>query len=203
MSAELDGETSKINGLWHLTNTYKSLGMAASCEDRDYIHLIAATLPEPSVYAFNFYIWEVQSRDRVESLSLLDGYLSEKLELITIQLSENVTDLTTFETDYEELIQYIKERAPNAQIIVIDDFWDSGDKTEMKKAAAEKENVDFVSLEEIKGKPEYQAGLGTIVYDNDGNEHVIEHDGVAAHLDDKGMAYIAEAVEKTINKQKR
>ena len=56
----------------------------------------------------------------------------------------------------------------------------------------------FVSLSEIKGNADYQAGLGTIVYDKNGNEHVIEHEGVAAHPGDKGMKYIAEAVERMI-----
>ena len=70
----------------------------------------------------------------------------------------------------------------------------------MKKVASERENVDFVSLEEIKGKPKYQAGIGTVVYDKDGNEHTIEHDGVASHPGDKGMSYIAEVVENVIKK---
>ena len=84
---------------------------------------------------------------------------------------------------------------------MIDDFWDSGEKSESKKLAAEKENVDFVSLDDIKGKTEYQAGLGTVVYDKDGNEHIIEHEGVAKHPGDKGMEYIADRViEKIIEK---
>ena len=91
--------------------------------------------------------------------------------------------------------------AQNAQIIVIDDFWNSGEKSKLKWLAAEKENVDFVSLEDIKGKSEFQAGLGTVVYDKDGNEHTIEHEGVAKHPGDKGMEYIADRViEKVIEK---
>lgn len=58
--------------------------------------------------------------------------------------------------------------------------------------------MDFVSLNEIKETADYQAGLGTIVYDQNGNGHVIEHEGVAVHPGDKGMKYIAEAVEKKI-----
>ena len=180
----------------------KSVGMAASTEDKDYVHLIAASLPEHSkVHAYGSAVWEAQAHDRAETLSLLDGYLSDKLNLVTIQLSENATDISTFETDYVELIEYVKKGAPNAQIIVIDDFWDAGEKARMKKAAAEKTGVDFVSLEEIKGKPEYRAGLGTVVYDKEGHEHVIEHDGVAKHPGDKGMAYIAEAVKAAIRKE--
>ena len=179
----------------------EDIGMAATTEDKDYVHIVASTLPQPyKAMAYNFSVWEAQSHDRAETLSLLDGYLSDKLNLVTIQLSENASDLTTFEEDYVELIGYVKDNAPNAQIIVIDDFWDSGEKAKSKRAAAEKENVEFVSLEDIKGKAEYQAGLGTVVYDKDGNEHTIEHEGVAIHPGNKGMEYIAEAVEKIIEK---
>ena len=180
---------------------WNEIGMAASSEDKDYVHLISFALPQPSkVVAYNFSVWETQSHDRAETLSLLDWYLSDKLDLVTIQLSENVSDVSTFENDYVELISYVKKGAPNAQIIVIDDFWDSGEKSMMKQLAAEQENVDFVSLEDIKEKTEYQAGLGTLVYDKDGNKHIIEHEGVAVHPGDKGMEYIAMAVEKIIEK---
>ena len=179
----------------------ENIGMAASTEDKDYVHLLASTLPSPSkFYTCSLFVWEVQSHDRAETLSVLDGYLSDKLDLVTIQLSENATEISTFEKDYVELIEYVKKGAPNAQIIVIDDFWDDGDKARMKKAAAEKTGVDFVSLEEIKGEAEYRAGLGTVVYDKEGHGHTIDHDGVAKHPGDKGMAYIAEAVEKVIRK---
>lgn len=57
-------------------------------------------------------------------------------------------------------------------------------------------NVDFISLDEIKENADYQAGLGTIVYDQNGNGHVIEYERVTGHPGDKGMKYIAEAVEK-------
>ena len=180
---------------------WNEIGMAASSEDKDYVHLISSALPQPSkVVAYNFSVWETQSHDRAETLSLLDWYLSDKLDLVTIQLSENVSDVSTFENDYVELISYVKKGAPNAQIIVIDDFWDSGEKSMMKQLAAEQENVGFVSLEDIKEKTEYQAGLGTLVYDKDGNKHIIEHEGVAVHPGDKGMEYIAMAVEKIIEK---
>lgn len=148
--------------------------------------------------AYNFYVWEVQSKDRAETLNLLDSYFSEKLDLITIQLSENAIDIATFETDCMELFQYVHNKAPNAQIIVIDDFWDKWDKAIMKKKAAKTSGVDYISLCDIKDNGEFQAGKGTLVYDKDGNAHIIEHDGVAAHPGDKGMAYIAEAVERLI-----
>ncbi len=84
------------------------VGMAASSEDKDYVHQVkewldAICTESVAVYAYNFWNWEIQTSDRAETLQLLDGYLSDKLDLVTIQLSENVYDTSTFEQDCEEL----------------------------------------------------------------------------------------------------
>ena len=39
--------------------------------------------------------------------------------------------------------------------------------------------VQFVNLDEIKEKEEYQCGIGTVVYDLYGGGHTVEHEGVA------------------------
>lgn len=39
--------------------------------------------------------------------------------------------------------------------------------------------VQFVNLDEIKEKEEYQCGIGTVVYDFYGGGHTVEHEGVA------------------------
>lgn len=58
----------------------------------------------------------------VLAMGLWDGYLSEKLDLVTIQLSENCSDTTTLEYDFREMVEYVQEKCPNAQIIIVDDF---------------------------------------------------------------------------------
>ena len=63
-----------------------------------------------------------------------------------------------------------------------------------KKTAVENTNVEFVSLDGITDNKAYYSGLGTTVYDEDGNVHVVEHDGVAKHPGDKGMQAIADAI---------
>lgn len=183
-------------------------GMAASTADKDYFHLVSSYLEQSyddvAAYAFNGSAWEVQTNDRYEVLSMgvWDGYLSEEIDLVTIQLSENVSDTITFESDFKEMIEYVVRKCPQAQIVVVDDFW-SDEKSEMKKSAVDKLNaegleVDWVDLREIRGKSEYQAGMGTIVYDADGGEHIIEHDGVAIHPGDLGMEYYAEKIKELI-----
>lgn len=188
----------------HVINDYwwNEIGMAATSQDKDYVHLISSYLEdlhgEVCMNAVNFSVWEMQATDRAETYQILDYYLDERLDLVTIQLGENVNDTVTYEEDYEELINYIHKYAPHAQIIVIDDFWSGDDKSTLKEKAANNIGADFVSLSLIKGNLEYQCGIGTTVYDSEGREHIVKHDGVAAHPGDKGMKYIADAVISVI-----
>lgn len=173
-------------------------GMAATSEDKDYVHRVAAMLEKEKgnvcTFAYNYSVWELQSKDRAETFELIDRYLDERLDLVTVQLSENVSDLSTYESDYEELIRHIQQNAPSARIIVIDDFWYGEEKSVLKETAADNTGVSFVSLAQIRGNAEYQCGLGTAVYDAEGEAHIVEHEGVAEHPGDKGMEYIAEEV---------
>lgn len=107
-----------INEYW-----WNECGMAASTADKDYVHIVSNSL-NANYNAYNFVIWEIMSHDRGETLSMLDGMLGDSLDLVTIQLSENATDLSTFETDFEELIRYVQKQSPKARIIVVGDFWD-------------------------------------------------------------------------------
>lgn len=176
--------------------------MAASALENDYVHLVEKGLEENDVTtcAYNFSVWETMATDRAETLILLDPYLSNYLDLVTIQLGENVDDTTTFESDFEYLITYIKDHATNADIYIVGDFWKSSTDA-LKQMAAENMGVNYVSLAEIQGISEYQVGKGTIVYGEDGSEHLIEHDGVASHPGDKGMEYIANAILDAIRRR--
>ena len=181
---------------------WNECGMAASTIDNDYVHKLTGMIEkdkgEIDEYAYNMATWETQVNDRAETLNLLDGLLSDKLDLITIQLGENVTDLNTFESDFKELINYVREKSPNAQIMVIGDFWENGDRDTIKKKVAKELNVDYVNLSKIKDNEQFFVGKGSTVYGDDGTEHKIEHDGVAKHPGDKAMQYIAEETYKEV-----
>ena len=151
--------------------------------------------------SFNFAAWEVQGHDRDETLSLLDPYLSPKLNVVTVQLGENVTDLATYEADFVSLIAYIQKKAPGARIVIVGDFWDGGEKLAMKARAAAKSHADYVSLADIMNDAGYRCGLGTVVYDASGGAHVVEHAGVAQHPGDKGMQAIAERIIAVLESQ--
>ncbi len=95
------------------------------------------------------------------------------------------------------MLWHIQQKADGAQIIVIDDFWDA-EKHEMKKAVCEQLSIDFVDLSDIRDDEAFQASMGASVLGDDEKEHIIEHDGVATHPGDEGMAVIAERVIEVV-----
>jgi hypothetical protein len=173
-------------------------GMAASRANKDYVHLVVNYLKNKekgvNYAAYNYSIWETQANDRAETYQSVDPYLNKRINLVVIQLGENISDTTTLKQDYKQLIQHVKQKAPHSQIIVV------GKNTaveEDKRKAANLSKVDYISLKQIQGKKSYQASMGTKVYVGR-KVHKINHEGVARHPGDKGMAYIAKKIESKI-----
>ena len=154
-----------------------------------------------SDHLLNLSVWEVQSHDRAETLMFFKPYLSDKLDLVTIQLGENASNIDTFKKDYIELINFVKKSCPKAKILILGDFWEYKDRDQQKKEAALACNVEYVSLEGIKDNQDYFAGMGTVVYDKDGKDHIIKHEGVAKHPGDKGMEAIAGRIVEKLNSE--
>lgn len=177
-------------GLWNR-------GMAASDIEHDYFHIVSSYIKarndEFMGLVHNFSVWERYGY-RDETLPYLDHYLSPKLDLITIQLAENAVDLTTYEEDYESLINYIKGKAPKARILVIGDFWTRDNRNDLKIKAVNATGVEFISLEGIADNNDYYCGMGTVIFRKDGKKHIVEHRGVAIHPGDKGMQAIANRI---------
>ncbi len=178
-------------------------GMAATKAEKDYPHLVAGKLANyfgpVTMQILNISTWETQSYDRAQTLTLLDNYLDDTLNLVTIQLGEDCYDMTTFENDYIELIRYIQQRAPNAHVMVLGDVWNFPPRDELKMAACVTAGVPFVDMSEIRDNPAYQCGLGTVVYGDDGQQHTVEHAGAAKHPGDSGHKYMADKVYAALN----
>lgn len=125
-------------------------------------------------------------------------------DVVVLQLDENVSDASadgsSCENDYAELIKHVKEKAPNAQIITVGDFWADATKDAVKKSAAEETGVTYVDLSEIQDNPNYEAGMGTMVEGDDDKEYEIEHSRVAKHPGDTGMKWIAKKIVDVVEK---
>ena len=148
--------------------------------------------------AYNFYIWEVQKNDRTETLEILDSYLCPELNIITIQLGENIIDIDNLENDLTQLIKHIKDKSPMAAIVLIGDFWKVEEREEIKSRVCRNTDSFFISLDNISNKKEYKCGINTVTYDEEGEEHIVIHSGVARHPNDRAMKYIADRIMEHI-----
>ena len=171
-------------------------GICSTQADNDYFGLVKKYLerkyPEVEAFRYNYVAWEKETDNRSFKLYHIDSFLSPELDLVTIQLGENVFDMTTYQEDLAVLIRHIQGTCPKAKIVLIDDFW-SNRKSEMRKAAAEETGIAFADLSEIRGKEEYQSKEGTVFYEADGTENTVSKEA-ETHPGDAGMKYIAEKV---------
>ena len=131
-------------------------------------------------------------QNRSTALDLLDLLLSDKLNLVTIQLGENVIDTTHFEEDLETLITYVHTRSPKAKIVVVGDFWDKN-RDKMRHEAATNKNVAFADISAIIGNKAYQSQEGTECKLPDGTVHEVSK-AEETHPGDRGMDYIARKI---------
>ncbi len=177
---------------------WNPVGMAASDEDHDYYHIVLRYLENRYVNVngiiYNFSPWEGKEDHRDKEFKHIDKYLNPDLDLITIQMGENVSDLSTYQEDYISLLNHIHEKSPNARILVIGDFWSNEERDQIEIYACAVTVAEYVSLDGIADNEEYYCGLGTTVYDKEGNAHTVEHEGVAMHPGDAGMEAIAERI---------
>ena len=182
---------------------WNEIGMAASTADYDYFHIVTRYLNEAygdvEAKAVNFVEWETAKQDRASTYGVIEPELSEDLDLITVQLSENASTHKGLGKDVSALLQYLKTKCPRARIILVDDFWDK-DKSKEKRKAARAENVAFANLKAIRGNPAFMANVGDIVFGSDGMPHVIDREDVARHPNDAGMLFIAQVIIRQIER---
>lgn len=175
-------------------------GICATQPDKDYFGLVkqrlAAEHGDVVASRINYASWE-RMQERGKALDLLDLLLSDKLDLVTIQLGENATDTSHLEEDMETLIAYVHQHAPKAKIVVIGDFWDKN-RNGQRKQAAKRQNVLFADLSDIIGNKDYQSKEGIVCTLDDGSTIAVSKEA-ETHPGDKGMAYIAERVMEQIH----
>lgn len=174
-------------------------GICSTRPDNDYFGIVKAWLESrhENVQAerCNYSDWEF-SIVRASMFDQIVPYLSEKLDLVTIQLGENVSDVRTYRADLERLVIYIEEHCPSAQIILIDDFWNQ-ERSDIRRSVAEEYGIPFADLGEIRGKAEHQSKEGMECLIADGRVITVSKEA-ETHPGDSGMAYIAEQLIKIL-----
>lgn len=174
---------------------YGDWGMAASCRETDYVHRVLDGLWDRGVPVrgciCNASQWE-RGYDRGFDLSFFAPVRDFAPDILVMRVVENcsLADLKpkVLEEAYEALIEYIK--GENTRVILTTSFWKHpGDST--IQAVAEKFGYPCIYLGAL-GEENGMKAVGRF-----------DHTGVAAHPGDAGMAYIAQAILKEIDRDDR
>ena len=176
-------------------------GICSTKPDNDYFNILLKHFKSKHkkvvAYPYNFCSWE-RSERRDSTFDLLKPFLKKELNLVTIQLGENCgSNIDTYQKDLESLINHVKNTSPNAEIIIIGDWWNIK-RNQLRQNASINTNCKFADLSLIINKPEYQSKTGLECCLSDGS--IIKVSSAAStHPGDKGMEYIAAQVIKLLN----
>ena len=162
-------------------------GMAASSEQNDYVHIVLDGLKE-KFGAVNYCITNVGEWElNFWKTEILESFFASKdfgADIVVVRLGENVNRQKLSEYDFEKyfenFVRYFSGKAE--KVIITDLFWEYKELDEMIKNVCERVNGRFVTLSDL-GYDNANKALG-----------LFEHEGVALHPGDRGMAKIAERI---------
>ncbi|MDP4132807.1 MAG: SGNH/GDSL hydrolase family protein [Bacillota bacterium] len=164
-------------------------GMAASCPEKDYLHLTMERVHKihpNAVYCITQgFKWET----RFWEDDVLDNYLDARdyaPDIIIYRIGENVLLPTVEEHDYTEALRkflsFLTEKNSDCKIIFTTNFWIKVPVDNAVITVADEYGRKAIDLGLLGENPEMKA-IG-----------LFKHGGVAAHPGDKGMQAIADAI---------
>lgn len=160
-------------------------GMAASAEEKDYVHLLTAKFKENSaksvVQALNIAQFET-SYEAYDFDTELKSYRDSKPDLLILRIGENVDskfDSVTFAKRYQDLLAYMKVGNPNLTILAAGSFWPDRDYINVIMSRY----TPYISLSFLGDD------ISNYAFDMQNVS-----DGVKQHPNDKGMQGIAETI---------
>lgn len=161
-------------------------GMAASCEQNDYVHVLLSMLErdgkKPSYCVCNMSEWESSWNDALlgERYSKAAAFGAD---IVIIRLGENARLLdraAEFMPHYMHLIGFFAKSG--ARVVVTDLFWQYEPFDTLVKDMAKSNGYGFAQIHDLGNMDEMKA-VGKF-----------DHAGVAAHPSDAGMKKIAERI---------
>ena len=159
-----------------------SWGMAASSAAADYTHRLAARFPQAARQALNVSGFETGYR--TFDLAALDLPLSERPDVVVVELGDNVTDAAGFPPFYAALVDRIASRVPNAIILCASTWWRSNAVNAAIQAGCSRPNARYVDISGLRADPSTWAA----------SERSFADAGVGEHPGDRGMQLIADAL---------
>jgi len=162
-------------------------GMAASCKEKDYVHLLATYIDQykPATYCISqIAAWEFVYKTGNTTLASFEAARNFSADILIVKLGANCPktdfDKEAFVREFELLLNYHNPEG-KAKIYIAGDFYHHVVNDVIEQYALKK-GYPFIKLEDLSDDPNMRAyGL-------------FEHGGVAGHPGDAGMKAIADRI---------
>ena len=175
-------------------------GMAASAEDKDYVHLVASAIARHAGSTPQIMVRNIADFERSYATHDVDGQMKDLFafdpDLVVLAIGENVPALGSedakakFKAGVLKILKCaLTKRHP--LVVVRSCFWADAAKDEMLRQACEEADAIFVNA----------GPLGSEAANAARSERTIAHGGVAGHPGDKGMKALADAIVQAVLKR--
>lgn len=159
---------------------YGNWGMAATSEEKDFVHVFTKLLKESKKYnsvkvdALNIAYWE---NDFASDLNQNSDILAQPYDILIVRLGDNVSNTDEYYNALNDMINHFKRE--KTRVIITDVIWHNEITKSIHKQIALDNNYKFISFVDFQNDPgNYSWGL-------------FQNTQVAAHPSDKGMEHLA------------
>ena len=172
-------------------------GMAASSEDKDYVHLVTSALAQHTGSTPQIMVRNIADFERNYATYDVDGQMKDLFafdpDLVVLAIGENVPALDSedakaqFKAGVMSILRCaLAKRHP--LVVVRSCFWADAAKDEVLRQACQEADGIFVDA----------GPLGREAANAARSERSFTHDGVAGHPGDKGMKALADAIVQAV-----
>lgn len=176
-------------------------GMAASAEEKDYVHLVSSAIARHTGTEPKIMVRNIADFERNYATYDVDGQMKDlfafEADLVVLAIGENVPGLASedekvrFKAGVMKILRGAQAKG-HPLVVVRSSFW----------ADAAKDQVLSQACQEIGGLFVNAGPIGKEASNVARSERQFKHEGVAAHPGDKGMKAIADAIVQAILKGK-
>lgn len=167
-------------------------GMAASCEEKDYVHLVVKELGKKTSVDYSIAQiakWETTYWDTDNILPQeFQSAIDFAADIVVVRIGENmpeIEDEKVCKENFEKMIKYFCKN-PNAKVVLTNLFWNKAVLNKIIKEVADDNNYIFCDISDLE-KDEKTMAIG-----------LFEHKGIAVHPGDYGMKCIADRILDSI-----
>lgn len=169
---------------------YGNWGMAASCEENDYVHRTVEGLRK-KFGEINFCVAQLAEWERrySEGENVLKEYYTKArdftADIIIVRIGENINreenKKNSCKPYFDAMIKFFTVK-DNVKIIVTDNFWNIESLNKIFKEVSDENGYSFCHISDLEQDKRTMA------------KGLFEHEGVAAHPGDYGMECIAKRI---------